>query len=337
MAFLEIRGLTKSYAGVVAVDGVDLDIEQGELVCLLGPSGCGKTTTLQMIAGFVEASAGRITLSGRDLLRVPVQSRGIGIVFQSYALFPHMTVEQNVAFGLEMRGIKVDERSRQVKKALDAVRLTAFALRYPKQLSGGQRQRVALARAMVIDPPLLLLDEPLSNLDAQLREEMQVELRRVCRDAGLTAVMVTHDQAEALALGDKIAVLNNGRLEQVGPPAQIYDAPRTTFVAGFIGKMNLWNTEQWRAVVPGVDVGSGAVGLRPQVLRFCEQHEARLQGRVVARVYQGDHLIYVVNTQLGEVLVQLPTHQRPAPGEQESVGLTWSDADLHRVDGKVES
>lgn len=337
MAFLEIRGLTKSYAGVIAVDGVDLDIEQGELVCLLGPSGCGKTTTLQMIAGFVEASAGRITLSGRDLLRVPVQHRGIGIVFQSYALFPHMTVEQNVAFGLEMRGTKVEERSRQVKKALDAVRLTAFALRYPKQLSGGQRQRVALARAMVIDPPLLLLDEPLSNLDAQLREEMQVELRRVCRDAGLTAVMVTHDQAEALALGDKIAVLNNGRLEQVGPPAQIYDAPRTTFVAGFIGKMNLWNTEQWHAVVTGVDVGSGAVGLRPQVLRFCEQHEARLQGRVVARVYQGDHLIYVVNTQLGEVLVQLPAHQRPAPGEQESVGLTWFDADLHRVDGKVES
>src|SRR5438445_2367270 len=238
MAFLTLDRLTKRYGDTVAVDRLSLAVEKGEFLALLGPSGCGKTTTLQMIAGFVEPSAGAITLEGRDLLAIKPSRRGLGIVFQSYALFPHMTVAENVAFGLEMQGVAAAERTRRVAETLELVGLAAFAARFPRQLSGGQQQRVALARALVIRPQILLLDEPLSNLDAKLREEMQIELRQVPRSVGTTTILVTHDQAEAMALSDRIVVMNHGRAEQVAPPHEAYERPATAFVASFLGRIN---------------------------------------------------------------------------------------------------
>jgi ABC-type Fe3+/spermidine/putrescine transport system ATPase subunit len=210
MSHLMLENLSKRYGEHFAVDGVSLSIAQGEFVSLLGPSGCGKTTTLQMIAGFVEPTSGSIRIDGRDLLAVPAAKRGLGIVFQNYALFPHLSVTDNVSFGLEMRQVAKPERARRVAETLDLVGLTGLSARYPAQLSGGQQQRVALARALVIQPELLLLDEPLSNLDAKLRAEMQVEMSRIQRTIGITTLMVTHDQAEALALSDRVVVMNAG-------------------------------------------------------------------------------------------------------------------------------
>src|SRR5690348_15136215 len=233
MSFLVLDGLTKRYGAVAVVDNLSLSIEQGEFLSLLGPSGCGKTTTLQMIAGFVEPTAGAITLDGADLLAVKPAKPGLGIAFQSYALFPHMTVGENVAFGLVLRGAARGERARRVAQALDLVGLSGFAERFPRSLSGGQQQRDALARALVIRPRVLLLDEPLSNLDAKLREEMQIELRQIQRSVGTTTILVTHDQSEAMALSDRIVVMNKGRAEQIGRPNEVYEQPATPFVANF--------------------------------------------------------------------------------------------------------
>jgi putative spermidine/putrescine transport system ATP-binding protein len=237
---LTLRGVVKAYDDVVAVDSVSLDVRAGELVTLLGPSGCGKTTTLRMIAGFVEPDAGEIRIRASDVTRLPPNKRDIGMVFQSYGLFPHMTVEDNVGYGLRMRRVPTAERRRRVDEALGLVQLPGLARRYPRQLSGGQQQRVALARAIVIRPALLLLDEPLSNLDAKLREEMRWEVRRLQRQLDITTVFVTHDQEEALAISDRIVVMNAGRIEQVGTPGAIYRHPGTLFVAQFIGESNLW-------------------------------------------------------------------------------------------------
>src|SRR3954453_9923410 len=241
MSFLELKSLTKRFGDVTVVDGLSLGVEKGEFVSLLGPSGCGKTTTLQMIAGFVEPSAGTIELGGRDLTRIKPAARGLGIVFQSYALFPHMTAAENIEFSLEMRGISKPEQVKRVADALTLVGLTGFAERYPRRMSGGQQQRVALARALVIKPDVLLLDEPLSNLDAKLREEMQVELRQIQRTVGTTTILVTHDQGEAMALSDRIVVMNRGRAEQIARPAEIYQRPANAFVANFLGRTNLVN------------------------------------------------------------------------------------------------
>src|SRR6185312_33366 len=220
MAFLALDRLTKRYGEAVAVDRLSLTVEKGEFVSLLGPSGCGKTTTLQMIAGFVAPSGGAVMLDGADLLATKPAKRDLGIVFQSYALFPHMTAAENVAFGLEMRGVSRGEREERVAEALALVGLTALAGRFPRSMSGGQQQRVALARALVIRPRVLLLDEPLSNLDAKLREEMQVELRQIQRTVGTTTILVTHDQGEAMALSDRIVVMSQGRIEQIGSPQE---------------------------------------------------------------------------------------------------------------------
>ncbi|TPK95335.1 MULTISPECIES: ABC transporter ATP-binding protein, partial [unclassified Mesorhizobium] len=207
MAFLELQSLTKTFGEFVAVDEFNLSVDRGEFICLLGPSGCGKTTTLQMVAGLVQPTTGRVELDGRDITRLPSNKRGLGIVFQSYALFPHMTVAQNVAFGLEMRKVPAAERTKRVDETLGLVHLEAFGGRYPRQLSGGQRQRVALARAIVIQPPILLLDEPMGALDAKLRDEMQIELRALQRRLGITTMMVTHDQAEAMTLADRVVLM----------------------------------------------------------------------------------------------------------------------------------
>jgi putative spermidine/putrescine transport system ATP-binding protein/spermidine/putrescine transport system ATP-binding protein len=239
-ASVRLADLTKHYGQAAAVDRLSLTIEPGELVALLGPSGCGKTTSLRMIAGLVSPSAGEIFVNGRPITGVPVHKRNIGMLFQSYALFPHLTVAQNVAFGLEMRGIKRREAVRRVKEALDLVQLGVHEEKLPSQLSGGQQQRVALARALVIEPAMLLLDEPLGALDKSLRDSMQVELRLLQRRLGITTVMVTHDQDEAMTLSDRIVVMRNGQLEQVGTPAEVYQKPLTRFVAGFLGVSNFF-------------------------------------------------------------------------------------------------
>ena len=239
MAALELIGLRKRYGAVVALHDLTLSVGDGELMCLLGPSGCGKTTTLRMIAGFEAGEAGEVRIAGADVSRVPAQRRDIGVVFQSYALFPHLTVNQNVGFGLRMRRRPRAEIVEAVREALRIVRLEDVGDRLPRQLSGGQQQRVALARAIAIRPRLLLLDEPLSNLDAKLRDEMREEIRRIQRTVGTTTVFVTHDQLEALALADRMAVMDQGRVVQVGTPTEIYERPAHAFVASFIGQANL--------------------------------------------------------------------------------------------------
>ena len=238
-----LRQLRKTFGSTVAVDRVDLDIEPGQLFFLLGPSGCGKTTLLRMVAGFTDPTSGTIRFGDRDVTHVPPHKRNAGMVFQGYALWPHMTVRQNVAFGLEVRKVAADQRQQRVDRALASVRLDKFADRKPNQLSGGQQQRVALARALVIEPTVLLLDEPLSNLDAKLRLEMRSEITRVCGEAGITAIYVTHDQKEALSMADAVAVMRDGLAVQVGPPRVLYQRPQSRFVADFLGETNFLSAE----------------------------------------------------------------------------------------------
>ncbi len=236
MADVDLRGLSKHYGDFYAVREVSLHIADGEFLVLLGPSGCGKTTTLRMIAGFIEPSAGHVRLAGEDVTLLPPWKRNAGMVFQSYALFPHLTVAQNVAFGLEMRKLARADIARRVEETLALVRLGGYGGRLPRQLSGGQQQRVALARALAIRPDVLLLDEPLSNLDAKLRQEVRVEIRELQRQLGLTTVMVTHDQEEALTMADRLVVMNEGSVRQVGSQRDLYERPADRFVAGFVGR-----------------------------------------------------------------------------------------------------
>src|SRR5579862_5037580 len=236
MARLDIDGLAKRYGDGYAVREVSLSVADGEFLVLLGPSGCGKTTTLRMVAGFIEPTAGQVKLGGSDVTLLPPWRRNAGMVFQSYALFPHLTVAQNVAFGLEMRKLPTAEIGRRVEEVLALVRLAGFGARLPRQLSGGQQQRVALARALAIRPDVLLLDEPLSNLDAKLRQEVRVEIRELQKQLGLTTVMVTHDQEEALTMADRLVVMNEGSVHQVGTQRDLYERPADRFVAGFVGR-----------------------------------------------------------------------------------------------------
>jgi putative spermidine/putrescine transport system ATP-binding protein len=344
MAFLALEGVSKEFGTFTAVRDVNLTIEKGEFVSLLGPSGCGKTTTLQMIAGLVEPTYGRISLDGRDITREKPNRRGLGVVFQSYALFPHMTVAQNVAFGLEMRRVPSAERTERVREALALVQLSPFADRYPRQLSGGQRQRVAIARALVIAPPVLLLDEPLSNLDAKLREEMQFELRRIQRKVGTTTIMVTHDQAEALSISDRVVVMEGGQMTQVDAPYRLYEQPSNAFISSFVGKTNL---------LPGRDGASGAVeiagvlleasapeiapgapvtlSIRPEKILLREAGTGRLEGRVASRFFLGSQWLFTVETPLGTVTVSTPNQGGEPPAEGSSVSLDWSPANLRVI------
>jgi putative spermidine/putrescine transport system ATP-binding protein len=263
-AAVSLRGVTKRFGDVTAVAGVDLDIAEGEFFSMLGPSGSGKTTMLRMIAGFELPSDGTVLLKGRDVTRLPPFDRDVNTVFQDYALFPHMSVAQNIAYGLRVRRVPRVERTRRVEEALASVRLDDFGSRRPHQLSGGQRQRVALARALVNRPAVLLLDEPLGALDLKLREEMQVELKAIQQQVGITFIFVTHDQQEALTMSDRIAVFADGRIEQVGTPSEIYERPRTRFVAGFVGTSNVLSPDVARALV-GRDETST---IRPEHIRL---------------------------------------------------------------------
>jgi putative spermidine/putrescine transport system ATP-binding protein len=332
MAFLELQGLVKRYGDFTAVADCSLEIGQGEFVCLLGPSGCGKTTTLQMVAGFTVPTAGRVVLDGRDITAVKPNQRGLGIVFQSYALFPHMTVAENVAFGLEMRGVAPVERRRQVAEALDLVHLGSFASRYPKELSGGQRQRVALARALVIQPPVLLLDEPMGALDAKLREDMQIELRALQRRVSITTIMVTHDQAEAMTLADRVVLMNKGRIEQMGPPFAMYEQPNGRFSSTFLGKANVFEGQSHGGRVrvgdlampgpPAAPPGGVDYIVRPEKVVFAAE-DAIVRGRVEARVFLGNHWLFQVATPLGPVQLTQVNTGLPGVAEGDEVGLAW--------------
>jgi len=243
MVPITLENLSKTYGSTRAVDGISLRIEKGELFFLLGPSGCGKTTLLRMIAGFVEPTSGLVRLGERDVTNLPPEKRNTGMVFQNYALWPHMSIADNVAFGLQVRKISKSERDERVAEALAMVHIQDLGKRKPNELSGGQQQRVALARALVIKPSVLLLDEPLSNLDAKLRMEMRTEIRRICKETGITTVYVTHDQKEALSMADGVAVLRHGKIIQIGPPKGIYDRPTCRFVANFLGESNFVSAE----------------------------------------------------------------------------------------------
>jgi ABC-type Fe3+/spermidine/putrescine transport system ATPase subunit len=317
MPTLRLNTLTRAYGQIRAVDNVNLEIKDGEFLSLLGPSGCGKTTTLRMIAGFIDPSGGTIEVDGRVLSSakgsVPPERRGMSMIFQSYAIWPNMTVAENVAFGLNLRKLPSAEIKQRVGQVLDVVQLSALAHRYPAELSGGQQQRVALARAIVVQPSVLLLDEPLSNLDANLREDMRTEIRRLHEAFRITTVYVTHDQAEAMATSDRIAVMNKGRVEQVDAPYTIYARPRTRFVAGFIGRTNFIDGRRAGAQVlfdgfavdgarlEGMDANAATItaSVRPQSLALSSVRppdtdgSVRIQGRIAERTFLGEHWDYV--------------------------------------------
>jgi ABC-type Fe3+/spermidine/putrescine transport system ATPase subunit len=322
--FLELDAVEKHFGEVAAVSGVSLGIPKGQVLSLLGPSGCGKTTTLRMIAGFESPTAGAIRLGGRDITAVPARRRNIGMVFQSYALFPHLTAEANVAFGLDMRRISSAENARRVRRALDVVRMGDLGDRQPRQLSGGQQQRVALARALVIEPDLLLLDEPLSALDLKLREEMRDEIHRIVRELAITTVFVTHDQGEALVLSDAVAVMNKGRVEQFGVPKEVYDRPRTAFVADFIGGANVLSGH-WIAARFVTECGLAfsdftaqngavAVALRPEDVVLSTEGEG-VSARVERARFLGAQVEYTLLTEAGiRLTARCPAKQTFAEG-----------------------
>jgi putative spermidine/putrescine transport system ATP-binding protein len=290
---------------VAAVDGIDLEVRDGEFFSMLGPSGSGKTTTLRMIAGFELPTAGRILLHGHDVTNVPPFERDVNTVFQDYALFPHMSVGDNVAYGLVIKKVPRAQRRERVDEALRMVRLTGYENRRPSQLSGGQRQRVALARALVNRPRVLLLDEPLGALDLRLREEMQIELKSIQQSVGITFIYVTHDQGEALTMSDRLAVFNQGRIEQVGTPADVYERPKTTFVAGFVGTSNLLTGEAAQSVIGA----TGTFTVRPEKIRMIEPEdepgadESSALGTISKVVYLGPDTRFLVRLDAGASLM----------------------------------
>ena len=336
---IRLDDVVKRFDDTVAVDGITLEVPRGSFFALLGPSGCGKTTTLRMIGGFEEPTEGRIFLGDRDVVGLPPYKRDVNTVFQSYALFPHMTIEENVAFGLERKGVARAERNGRVAEVLELVGLTGFSRRKPKQLSGGQQQRVALARALVNHPRVLLLDEPLGALDLKLRKQMQLELKRIQGDVGITFVHVTHDQEEAMTMADAIAVMNHGRIEQLGPPQELYERPANAFVAGFLGISNLLS-----GVVEGGDTvklesgerikartgsheGRVSAGVRPEKIAIGPHGgENQLHGTVVETAYVGVATQVVVQTPGGTVHVfaQNIDSSRRIPGRGLPVTLSWS-------------
>ncbi|HYO14618.1 MAG TPA: ABC transporter ATP-binding protein [Thermoanaerobaculia bacterium] len=346
---VQIEKVTKRFGDVTAVDSVSLEIRRGEFFALLGPSGCGKTTLLRVVGGLEEPSAGTIRIHGADMTHVPPHRRPVNMVFQHYALFPHLTVEENVAFGLPYKQIPRPERAARVGRALELVRLTGLGRRRPDQLSGGQRQRVALARALVLEPQVLLLDEPLAALDPNLRKEVQVELKHLQRRLGITFVFVTHDREEALALSDRIAVMSHGRVEQAGTPVEVFESPATEFVARFLGSANFFRAEVVSAAagvltlrlpsgaalevpMPGTAPPPGGTVrflVRPEKLALRaspEAGQAAVPVTVEERVYQGASTEWIVRDERGEVFTVFEQNQ--GAGERSSVFEPGSSASL---------
>jgi len=340
LSAVDVTAVGKSYGGARVLDNIHAQFREGSFTSLLGPSGSGKTTLLRIIAGFVAPDTGRVRIAAQDVTSVPVHARNIGMVFQSYALFPHMTVADNIAFGLHRRGIRGAELQRRVADVLAMVKLGDFAQRLPKQLSGGQQQRVALARAIVINPTVLLLDEPLSALDRRLRQEMQVELRRIQRDSGLTTIFVTHDQEEALTLSDHVAILDRGRIVQEGAPIAIYERPTSRFAAAFLGDANFLSG---RVVEGGLQVGtqtiriSGTVtptvAVRPEKMTLLPEGASTdgfdnlLPATVRQVVYAGAATTYLLDGADGTPLRVFAQNREGTPAEPGSrVTLGWSAA-----------
>jgi spermidine/putrescine transport system ATP-binding protein len=352
-ADVRLERVTKRFADVVAVDDLSLEIEQGSFFALLGPSGCGKTTTLRMIGGFEEPTAGAIYLGDRDVTSLPPYRRDVNTVFQSYALFPHLSIFENVAFGLRRRGVRGRALSGRVLSVLEKVGLAGLEKRRPRQLSGGQQQRVALARALVNAPRVLLLDEPLGALDLKLRKQMQLELKAIQHEFGITFVHVTHDQEEAMTMADRIAVMNGGRIEQLGVPDELYERPRTSFVAGFLGVSNLLH-----GLVSGPDTvtldaggalratrealagrsGRVAVGVRPEKIQLGPGEANALPGRVLETAYVGVATQYVVETASGPVQVYVQnTHAAARPWARgDEVSVSFSPEAVFVVDASTQ-
>lgn len=326
MSLIKLDQVTVAYGKNVILKDLNLTIEEGELVSLLGPSGCGKTTTLRLIAGFLEAEKGKFIFDGKDYSNIPVHKRNFGFVFQSYALFPHLNIFDNVAFGLKLRKLDKDEINKRVMNMLEIVDLKGYEKRFPDELSGGQRQRVALARALVIEPDLLLLDEPLSNLDAKLRVKMRVEIRKIQQELGITTVYVTHDQEECFSISDKVAIMNKGIIEQMDEPSKIYKYPSTEFVAKFVGFENFIEIENilgvdngWvfetlngfkfmvnhNKVYENIEPSMGAI--RPDDIKIFNLHEEikdnTLKGKIIVRTFLGRDYQYEIATELGNFLV----------------------------------
>jgi ABC-type Fe3+/spermidine/putrescine transport system ATPase subunit len=317
---LSVDHVTKRFGAVTAVDAVSLDVKENEFFALLGPSGSGKTTVLRMLAGFEIPEEGRILLDGKDISRVPPNRRPVNLMFQSYALFPHMTVAGNIAYGLEVEGLPRPEITSRVGEIMEITELAPFARRKPDQLSGGQRQRVALARALVKRPRLLLLDEPLGALDKKLRAAMQLELKRLQHDVGITFVIVTHDQEEALVMADRVAILQDGRLVQCGTPHEVYEHPANRFTANFIGVMNFF------------DENGRTVAIRPERLRvFAEGTERRIEGTVIATAYHGLDLQLHVRTDLSSepfvVRLTAEAADRRPVAEGDTIPIGWNTSD----------
>jgi len=345
--FLSIQNVEKYFATIRAVDGVSLDIHANEFFALLGASGSGKTTLLRMLAGFEEINGGDILIEGVSIAKLPPNQRPVNLMFQSYALFPHMTVAQNIAYGLEMEKLPKVEVNARVEEILKVIQLSDLAARKPDQLSGGQRQRVALARALVKRPKVLLLDEPLGALDKKLRSEMQLELKRLQHQFGITFIMVTHDQEEALVMADRIAIMKDGALLQVGPPKQIYELPRSRFAADFIGVMNFLPVTGSGSAFVGSDGsliaadhvnegardGAAVAAMRPERLSLGQSGDNRLEGTVSAIAYHGLDLLLHVETQLSDkpviarMTADVADSHRPEAGQQ--ITLSWLAADTH--------
>jgi putative spermidine/putrescine transport system ATP-binding protein len=334
-----LQSLRKSYGDVDAVDGIELEISPGEFFTLLGPSGSGKTTTLRLIAGFERPDEGRVYLKGADVTEQPPYERDVNTVFQDYALFPHMSVAENVGYGLRIKGVGRRERQRKAEQTLDLVRLTGLGSRRPSQLSGGQRQRVALARAIVNEPHVLLLDEPLGALDLKLRQEMQIELKRIQQDVGITFIYVTHDQEEALTMSDRLAVFNRGRIEQVGAPADVYERPRTEFVAGFVGVSNVLERT--------VDGRDSRFTVRPEKIRILGENDqasdgAHVEGgRISEVVYVGMITRYIVDLDQGGRLMVVRQNLEVSSAEAledrgRQVRLQWRPEHTYVIDSGSE-
>jgi sn-glycerol 3-phosphate transport system ATP-binding protein len=336
MPSIQLVGVTKQWAGTKALDHIDLSIEPGTFCVLLGPSGCGKSTTLRIIAGLESASSGQVFVDGQDVTHQPPAKRGIAMVFQNYALFPHLSVADNITFGLSVRKVEAGESARRLREAAELLGLTALLQRKPSQLSGGQQQRVALGRALVAQTKVCLMDEPLSNLDAQLRQEMRHELRELQQRLGLTVVYVTHDQSEAMSMADQVVLLNQGRIEQAAPPRALYAQPATTFAARFIGTpaMNLLRLEGDRIAGSQVNVTRSAttLGIRPEAVSLAGSHHGAVPATVSSLEYLGADL--VLRCAVGSELITVRAEGRTEVAAGAQVALQWPPQSEHYFDAQ---